>query len=156
MSIRSIESAIGDQRHIKQINNNHSAANKVRKVSAVSIPLNNVMIYIDLLTSRLDLIYHVALLSISRSSPAPTTHQPPLDLAPTRATYARLFDPTRLVDSLRLKSRNSEYRLLPVSSKSPLAGTQDSNDDVLYLWARLMEGLFRSLGQTQLMANLGD
>lgn len=37
MSIRSIESA-SDQRH-KQINNNHSAANKVRKVSAVSIRL---------------------------------------------------------------------------------------------------------------------
>lgn len=41
MSIRSIES-IGDQRHIKQINNNHSAANKVRKVSAVSIQLDDV------------------------------------------------------------------------------------------------------------------
>ncbi|XP_071554607.1 sodium voltage-gated channel paralytic isoform X7 [Temnothorax nylanderi] len=38
MSIRSIESA-GDQRHIKQINNNHSAANKVRKVSAASLSL---------------------------------------------------------------------------------------------------------------------
>lgn len=40
MSIRSIESA-SDQRH-KQINNNHSAANKVRKVSAVSIRLADV------------------------------------------------------------------------------------------------------------------
>lgn len=38
MSIRSIES-VSDQRHLKQINNNHSAANKVRKVSAVSIRL---------------------------------------------------------------------------------------------------------------------
>ncbi|XP_032685147.1 sodium channel protein para isoform X40 [Odontomachus brunneus] len=37
MSIRSIESA-SDQRH-KQINNNHSAANKVRKVSAASLSL---------------------------------------------------------------------------------------------------------------------
>ncbi|KAL6432412.1 hypothetical protein ACFW04_006775 [Cataglyphis niger] len=38
MSIRSIES-VSDQRHIKQINNNHSAANKVRKVSAASLSL---------------------------------------------------------------------------------------------------------------------
>ncbi|KMQ96399.1 sodium channel protein para [Lasius niger] len=38
MSIRSIES-VNDQRHIKQINNNHSAANKVRKVSAASLSL---------------------------------------------------------------------------------------------------------------------
>ncbi|EZA48301.1 Sodium channel protein para [Ooceraea biroi] len=38
MSIRSIESA-SDPRHLKQINNNHSAANKVRKVSAASLSL---------------------------------------------------------------------------------------------------------------------
>lgn len=75
MSIRSIESA-GDQRHIK-INSNHSAANKVRKVSAVSIPLDNVMIYIDLFTNRLDLIYRVALLSISQSSSTSSPHSSP-------------------------------------------------------------------------------
>ncbi|XP_071554601.1 sodium voltage-gated channel paralytic isoform X1 [Temnothorax nylanderi] len=44
MSIRSIESA-GDQRHIKQINNNHSAANKVRKVSAVPRAANGQFTY---------------------------------------------------------------------------------------------------------------
>lgn len=58
MSIRSIES-VSDQRHLKQINNNHSAANKVRKVSAVSIRLlgdiyvRYIYTYIDLLPRRL-------------------------------------------------------------------------------------------------------
>lgn len=56
MSIRSIES-VSDQRHLKQINNNHSAANKVRKVSAVSIRLlGDIYVrytYIDLLPRRL-------------------------------------------------------------------------------------------------------
>jgi len=56
MSIRSIES-VSDQRHLKQINNNHSAANKVRKVSAVSIRLSGDIYvrytYIDLLPRRL-------------------------------------------------------------------------------------------------------
>ncbi|XP_039304554.1 sodium channel protein para isoform X19 [Solenopsis invicta] len=42
MSIRSIES-VGDQRHIKQINNNHSAANKVRKVSAETSDIEDTM-----------------------------------------------------------------------------------------------------------------
>ncbi|KAL0119390.1 hypothetical protein PUN28_007715 [Cardiocondyla obscurior] len=43
MSIRSIES-VGEQRHIKQINN-HSAANKVRKVSAVPRAANGQFTY---------------------------------------------------------------------------------------------------------------
>ncbi|KYM97213.1 Sodium channel protein para [Cyphomyrmex costatus] len=38
MSIRSIES-VGDHRHMRQMNNNHNAANKVRKVSAASLSL---------------------------------------------------------------------------------------------------------------------
>ncbi|XP_026827705.1 sodium channel protein para isoform X5 [Ooceraea biroi] len=44
MSIRSIESA-SDPRHLKQINNNHSAANKVRKVSAVPRAANGQFTY---------------------------------------------------------------------------------------------------------------
>lgn len=78
-----------------------------------------IYIHTDLLTRRFDVIYRVGPVINLTILP---------DLAPTRATYARLFDPTRLVDSLRLKLE-SKYRLLPVSLKSSLSETWDSNND---------------------------
>jgi len=121
MSIRSIESA-SDQRHIKQINNNHSAANKVRKVSAVSIRLGDVLGYRTLLRVVLTSCNRVVEPPFVRQKPPlalPLPHYPPYLAHFTRAICAGLFGPTRLVGDTRFSDHEITdgcERPLPVAA----------------------------------------
>lgn len=114
MSIRSIES-VGDQRHIKQINNNHSAANKVRKVSAVSIRLGGGYGMCEPSSASFRHLNVTPLLALPPFTPPPFPSAPPqppiLHTCESKLCEAvvRLIDP----DSTRAVARDRERKFGP-------------------------------------------